>query len=721
MEPTSKMRKTIITMPIVHLLMYIAIGLNIPILRQTIVFIYLFFIPGFVLLRILRLKKLNLVDTILFSVGLSIAFLMFIGLLINELYPILGISQPLSTIPLTITLSVLTLVLFFVGYRQELPRNLNPSGRHGIELESITPKSLLLVFPVILSIIGALYVNIPILLLMVIIIAALYALSVSSTRLIPAKLYPLMIFAISIALVFHMVLISKYIMGYDAPLEYYVFKLTEIGGHWRPLDIGINPTGTVNFNSMLSITILPTIYSVLLNIKGEIIFKVFYPFVFSLVPLALYRIYERQIGKLAALLSALFFISSPIVFYGIEPLSLNRQIVGEFFFVLSIFILLDKKISMKKRRLFLIIFGAALVVSHYSLTYLYLAYVVFVFAILRIKGRSDEALNGVTVLSLFGITFSWYTYVFSPLRSLSNFFQEMFYKFTTDLYNPAARSSDIFRPHSVLTIASIINWVLFVTVHFFIVIGIFRLILRPKTIGFAPKYRMMSILATIILFLCVVAPNFAPALNFERFYAITLLFLAPCFVLGGKTFFSLSRNAWTMVKGQHDSRNAHGHIVTLLVAIVLGAYFLSQSGFVNRVTGGAPYSYSFDFDRMTTSNDLRVRISFYSAFISEQNVFSAIWLSKNVGETSTLYADTVSRNHVLTSYGLIPRERVRLLSNSTTLENGVYVYLRHLNIIEGVINTYDKPLNTSEISSLLTESNKIYSNGNSEIYCAPGN
>jgi len=715
-----KMRKTIITIPIVHLLMYIAIGLNIPILRQTIVFIYLLFIPGFVLLRILRLKKLNLVDTILFSVGLSIAFLMFIGLLINELYPILGISQPLSTIPLTITLSSLTLILFFVGYRQDLLGNWNSSGRHWIELKSIAPKSLLLVFPVILSIIGALYVNIPFLLLMVIIIAALYVLSVSSTRLIPAKLYPLMIFAISIALVFHMSLISKYIMGHDAPLEYYVFKLTEIGGHWRPLDIGINPMGTVNFNSMLSITILPTIYSVLLNIKGEIIFKVFYPLVFSLVPLALYRIYERQIGKLAALLSALFFICSPIVFYGVSPLSLNRQIVGALFFVLSIFLLLDKRISTKKRRLLLIIFGAALVVSHYSLTYLYLTYVVFAFAISRIKGDSDKVLNGAMVLLLFCTAFSWYTYVFPPLRSLADFFQEMFSKFTTDLFNPAARSSDIFRPHPILTVASIINWALFVTAHFFIVIGIFRLILRPKKIGFDPKYRMMAVLATIILFLCVVAPNFAPSLNFERFYAITLLFLAPCFVLGGKTFFSLSKNAWKRAKGQHNSGNAHGHIVTLLIAIVLSAYFLSQSGFVNRITGGAPHSYSFDLNRLETSNDLGVRISLHDVYIPEQDVFSAFWLSKNVGEASTLYADLASRNVVLTSYGLISRERIRLLTNTTMLEQGAYIYLRHLNIVDGVITTWGAPFNTSEISSLLSESNKIYSNGDSEAYCPQG-
>jgi len=245
--------------------------------------------------------------------------------------------------------------------------------------------------------------------------------------------------------------------------------------------------------------------------------------------------------------------------------------------------------------------------------------------------------------------------------------------------------------------------------------------LKPKETGLDPKYRIMSILSAIILFLGVAAPNFAPSLNFTRFYAITLLFLAPCFVLGGKTLFDLSKNVWTRAKGQHDHRNAHVHIEMLLIAIVLSAYFLSQSGFVNRVTESAPLSYSFDLNRMRTSNDLGVKIRIYNFYTPDQDVFGALWLSKNVWKTSTLYADLSSRNFVLTSYGLISRERVRLLTNTTMLGRAAYIYLRHLNIVDGIITTYGALFNTSEISYLLSQSNKIYSNGDSEIYCRPGN
>ena len=49
-----------------------AMGLQIPILRQLIGFIYLTFIPGIIILRILKLHKLGNIETVLYTVGLSI-------------------------------------------------------------------------------------------------------------------------------------------------------------------------------------------------------------------------------------------------------------------------------------------------------------------------------------------------------------------------------------------------------------------------------------------------------------------------------------------------------------------------------------------------------------------------------------------------------------------------------------------------------------------------
>lgn len=713
------MRKAILVIPLVQLLMYIAIGLNISVLRQVIVFTYLSLIPGFVLLKILRLKELNVVDTTLFSVGLSISFLMFIGLLINELYPIIGVPQPLSTVPLTITLSLLTLVLFFIGYRQDFSEILNLSGWRDIRLEDIR-RSLIFVFPPLLAIIGALYNYTPALLLMIILIAALFALGVC-TRFIPVKLYPLMIFAISIALVFHFSLISQHLIGSDSSGEYYVFKLTENSGHWRTIEGSIyQGMADAAYSSCLSVTILPAIYSALMNLNGEILFKVYYPFVFSLVPVVLYRIYEKQTSKLTALLSALLFISGVVVFYGCESLSTSRQIVAEFFLVLSIFLLLDKSIPNKKRKLLLIIFGVALIVSHYTIAYFFLFFIFFIFIVMKIKGNQDEVLDGKMVVLFFIITFSWQIETdISRLISLSSIFSEIFLRFFTDMFSPAARASDIFTSHPVLTVASVINWAFFYAVHSLIALGILKLIFKPGKLGLDLKFRVIATLSAVIILLCVVVPNLAPSLNFDRFYAITFLFLAPCFVLGYETFLSLSKSVWKKVTGKRCYRNAHVQIGTLIVCMILIGYFLSQSGFINKVTGAAPLSIPLDLDRIINGNSSKIGL--YDSYRPDEEYVSVTWLLRNAGSETKVYADHVSVVRLLHDYGLIPYENLYLLLNSTTLDKNAYIYLRGLNVVDQVIAARS-PLEAydfTEVLPLLNESDQIYSNGISEIYWCP--
>ena len=60
-----------------------SVNIQIPILRQFISFIFLTFIPGILILRILRIHNIGNAETVLYSVGLSIGSLMLIGLFMN--------------------------------------------------------------------------------------------------------------------------------------------------------------------------------------------------------------------------------------------------------------------------------------------------------------------------------------------------------------------------------------------------------------------------------------------------------------------------------------------------------------------------------------------------------------------------------------------------------------------------------------------------------------
>jgi len=164
---------------------------------------------------------------------------------------------------------------------------------------------------------------------------------------------------------------------------------------------------------------------------------------------------------------------------------------------------------------------------------------------------------------------------------------------------------------------------------------------------------------------------------------------------------------------------------------VLIAFFLFQVGFVNHITEGYPYSYSLDFNRKKTSTDLGLRVSLYSVYVPEQDFFSAQWLRQNKDNEYLVCADGSWGRPILLAYALLNYDKICYLFNATKPEDlfnvtkleepepSCYIYLRHLNVREGLIYTVTGAFNLSDISLLLAQSNKIYSNGDSEIYSVP--
>ncbi|MFQ6067364.1 MAG: hypothetical protein ACE5K3_08815, partial [bacterium] len=95
----------------------LAILLDVPLLRQLLGFFFFTTIPGFVILHIFKLDRLPLTEKVILSVGLSISFLMFFGLLLNGALFTLGYSTPLSMTSLIISFSVILFILSLIGYK----------------------------------------------------------------------------------------------------------------------------------------------------------------------------------------------------------------------------------------------------------------------------------------------------------------------------------------------------------------------------------------------------------------------------------------------------------------------------------------------------------------------------------------------------------------------------------------------------------------------------
>jgi uncharacterized membrane protein len=718
------MKKNVWVIPFITSLFVVVILLNIPVIRPIMIFAYLSFVPGFVMLKTFKLKELGLLDTFLLSVGLSLVVSMFVGLLVNQLCLMLGFLQPLSFIPLTVAISTFTLIVFFIGYKRDFSINFVSLDGLLRAIRSYLPLILVLIILPILSIVGALYVNIPIMIILCLAIGILCISSVASDKIIPSKYYPFLIFSISISILLLNLLLSKYTIGDDSSVEYYVFRVTQIRGYWGPINVATNSWMALVYNSMLSVTLLPTIYSVLMNLQNEMLFKILYSFIFSLVPVALYGMYKRETSKLIGLLSVLFFVFSIRAFFG-ELTRVNRQIVGEFFLVLSISLWLDKTLPIKGKRILLIIFGVAIAVSHYSLAIIYLLFVSLIVIISKVKRKFDYTFDAYSILTIFGITFLWYAFSnVNLLIPIINTVQSIFAELTVFQYAAGAGSiSAVTSLPETVTLASEINLIVTIMVHILLAIGIFAVILLSREMKISNKYKLITILTAILLFASVLFPMVALTLNFTRFYAISLLFLSVDLPIGALTIQKIVRSIFR--KRQRNQRNniafmsKHGKKALFLVALLLFAYFLSQSGFVNYVTEGAISSPTFDYYRMKTSSDPRIQTQFLG-YIQEQDASSAFWLSKHANDLSIIYADLPSSMYVLVSCALIPINKIEPLTNMTRPEQGSFIYLDSGNVVKGIIPTSTGMFNTSEIAVSLNESNLIYSNGNSEVWSGTG-
>lgn len=695
-------------------LLYIAVALDISILRECLSVFYLTFVPGFVVLKALKVDHKG-IDTILYSAGLSISVLMFLGLAINQLGSILSKFVPLSLVPLTAGVTGFTLLVLFTACRRDLTEKAEPNSFLDEVKKSTFLRGIILFLIPLLSIVGALSDNSFLLAVMIIAIAFLFGFCLYS-KIVPEHLYFLVIFAVSIALLFHTSLISEYLMGWDIHLEDNIFRSVMAAGYWTPLPVGVG-SEVARFESILSITILPTIYSLISGVSQEVLFKIIYPLIFALVPLTLYQTYKAQLDKKMALVSVFFFMATSFGFYDSEALSLARQMVGELFLVLSVYLLVDTRVSTSKKWVLFIIFGAALAVSHYALSYLYVLFLLLALIVLR-KWNSRGLLNVATVLTIFVITFAWYTYVSdAPLLKLETDIRRIYNNFGADLLSPQAGSAAVSTLAAAPpSITSVIHRGVFYLEIGLMVLGIALLIFKRKKTTYDPVYRVMAVASMAIMIMCIAIPYFAASFQFTRFYGITIIFLAPFFVTGGVTTIGWVKDwARPMSKKLPSKLGLSGkNLAIFLISIILIAGFLFDVGLIDHITNGYPDSISLDGQRMKVSSDLSIRTGYYFLSFPRQDVFSARWLVSYRGKQWNVYADNDAISSVLLDYALVPSSQLYPALMYTASENQGLLYLRYVNIVEGII-VNPTLANTTEIYSAVNSSNVIYSNGASEI------
>jgi uncharacterized membrane protein len=197
---------------------------SVPYLQQVLGFIFFAFVPGYLLLRAFRVEKSHLAEIIIFSLGLSIAFLMLIGLSVNEL-GLLGIlANPLATEPLFIALNIAVASLCVISYfTNKSYRGLN-SENWG-KFWKYLP---FLVLPLlsVISVMFILYFNSNLFaILVIVLIAIVFVACTLRSKL--SQYYPLILLSIVLALLLSSALMSNYVYGDDIQGELNRFTSTK--------------------------------------------------------------------------------------------------------------------------------------------------------------------------------------------------------------------------------------------------------------------------------------------------------------------------------------------------------------------------------------------------------------------------------------------------------------------------------------------------------------
>lgn len=711
----------------------LSILFNIPVLRQILVFVLITILPGFLLIQLLRVTTSPLEKT-LFLIGLSVSFLMFVPLVMNLAYPVLGIARPISLGALAITFSLILAVLSVVAYRRGgFDFRVTLGDLRTLTKSILSPPVLGAALILALGILGGLFMRFYhyslIALLSMLSIAAI-AVVIALSRKISPRYYPLFIVVIALALQYSHTLASPNLFGADVHYELYFADLVRANGVWNS-DFAISDIAFSDYSAMLSVTILPNVYSILLGVDITKVVQFVVPFLFAFVPLGVYRLCETQLkfSSRAAFLAAFFFMSFFAFFYEIP-----RQQIAELFLVLTILVMLNRRLQPTKSAALLILFISSMVVSHYTTSYIFLILLVVLLigsVLLGARKRQSESssvINLTVAILAVSMCLGWYIFAAggTPYQCMvqvgthayDTLFVELFSRENT--YVAAGTGGATVG----LPFTHVIGRYWVIATEALIAIGVVATVWRRKTSWMNERFLLLVWASFGIMLFSVAVPVLGSAMTAYRLYALVLIFLAPCCVLGVGAIVDVASRLFVN-RDSVSKQNAGGPrgkpLTCVLLICVLVPYFLFSYNFIFEVAEN-PSNYA-----VLPSQTQAARTLIYSdnkswSYLAQTPIpltsnAAVKWLSSTRDTNSSIY--TVKRAEVV-SFGHISPDSVNYLALKTlnqTFENA-YFYLGAENVqqqtVQLTVNGTDQQVQISTLPTL-NDGNLIYSNGLAEI------
>jgi len=666
-------------------------------------FFLFLFIPGFLIIRVLKINIDNYALDLIFSIGISLSIIMIEGALCNIL-----ISDYFSKKIIIFVINYFTILGLLSYYIYKI---------HNIVIKTIIiDKVVLLTICIsmllpLISYIGILnsesYGTNLILLIEIVILSSIIILYnfISSTY---YRLYPLLLFSISLSLLIPKSLISPFIWMGDSSYEYVFAYRTIVSGNW---ELSLFD----NMNSIPLITILYPLITILLNLDLVYVFKIVYPIIFSLVPVAIFEINNKIIknDKFAYYGSVLFI--SFYTNYG-EMLSVTRQGISELFLVIFVIVVLWKIDNSIQGTLLKIIVIISIIWSHYGLFWLFFISISVFTLFYSILIRNDKKYNNLkntSIVLIFVMGVSWYFYisgssVIESLIGIGGYVgSSIFDIFNSIDHTGLSQGLNVGYGSSILWK---ISYLIQIGLNVLLTIGIIK-ILSDKQ--FSKRIKILYSFLFIVLIIIIIVPYLAPSMNVTRMYHIMFIFLSLVVIIGLMSIIRKFSN--TSLNNIHINK-----LIPSIIPIVLVIFLLFQSGFIFEIASDYPSSYSLSRDRINSMPDSNISLNF-AYFQYETDHTAGTWL-----------IDNCENNPILTDYRMrslfieLSYDEFKILDYTHIIDkisnyDGAYLFLSERNVIRGYACTIQDgeysylEIKNTDMPSIVNDNYIIYSSLNNKI------
>jgi hypothetical protein len=320
-------------------------------------------LPGATVLGAFRVGLDNRVSHFFLVVGAGLATLMGWALLASALLPHLGVPRPLETLPLAIAINVIVLAA-----ASACPNTSDPV-LDLIDGHWSRSSVLLAAACVILPVAGVAGVERlngggsgTMVIVVVVLTLALLGAAIARAGVWSDGRVQLMLFSAGLTLIYLYTYRGNYLFGSDIQREFQRFASVAAAGRWTP------PTNGDPYGAMLSITALPAVLVKTTGLSGIYLFKGVFPLLLAAVPTLTYGFARRWVPARPAAIAAVYII---VLSQFAQQLSaIARQEVALFYFVLLFVVLFDAGIRTGRRTLVAMAILGAMVVSHYTTSYI---------------------------------------------------------------------------------------------------------------------------------------------------------------------------------------------------------------------------------------------------------------------------------------------------------------------------------------------------------------